>query len=44
MDTLYITTAQGGKVDDPHILQLLEQRVSTLIAKPETQESGIPTS
>jgi [protein-PII] uridylyltransferase len=44
MDTLYITTAQGGKVDDPHILQLLEQRVSTLIAKPETQESAIPTS
>ena len=44
MDTLYITTAQGGKVDDPHILQLLEQRVSTLIAKPETQESAILTS
>ncbi|MFZ9941428.1 MAG: hypothetical protein ACO3F7_04680, partial [Luteolibacter sp.] len=44
MDTLYITTAQGGKVDDPHILQLLEQRVSTLIAKAETQETAIPTS
>jgi [protein-PII] uridylyltransferase len=38
MDTLYITTADGGKVEDPAILQALEDRFSALVARPETQE------
>jgi [protein-PII] uridylyltransferase len=38
MDTLYITTAEGGKVEDPVILRQLEERFSVLIARPDTQE------
>jgi [protein-PII] uridylyltransferase len=38
MDTLYITTAEGGKVEDQGILRQLEERFSTLIARPDTQE------
>jgi [protein-PII] uridylyltransferase len=38
MDTLYITTADGGKVEDPEILRQLEDRFSTLIARPDTQD------
>ena len=38
MDTLYITTAQGGKVLDPEILKQLEERFSALITRPDTQE------
>jgi [protein-PII] uridylyltransferase len=38
MDTLYITTADGRKVEDPEVLRQLEERFSTLIARPETQE------
>jgi len=38
MDTLYITTAEGGKVEDAKILKQLEARFSTLIARPDTQE------
>jgi hypothetical protein len=38
MDTLYITTAEGGKVEDPEILRQLAERFSILIARPDTQE------
>ena len=38
MDTLYITTAEGGKVEDPEILRQLEDRFTTLIARTDTQE------
>jgi [protein-PII] uridylyltransferase len=38
MDTLYITTASGGKVTDPEILRQLEERFTALIARPDTQE------
>jgi [protein-PII] uridylyltransferase len=38
MDTLYITTAEGGKVEDLQILKQLEDRFSTLIARPDAQE------
>jgi len=38
MDTLYITTAEGGKVEDLEILAQLEDRFSSLIARPDAQE------
>jgi [protein-PII] uridylyltransferase len=38
MDTLYITTASGGKVEDPDILQQLEDRFTALIARPDTTD------
>ena len=38
MDTLYITTADGGKVEDPEILRQLEERFTTLIARPENAQ------
>jgi [protein-PII] uridylyltransferase len=38
MDTLYITTADGGKVEDPEILKQLEERFTALIARPEAAE------
>ena len=38
MDTLYITNTDGGKVEDPELLRRLEEELSTLIARPETQE------
>jgi len=38
MDTLYITTQEGGKVEDPAILRQLEERFSALITRPDTQE------
>lgn len=37
MDTLYITTADGGKVDDS-VLEPLEERFSALIARPDAAE------
>ncbi len=36
MDTLYITTAEGGKVEDPETLSSLEECFGKLIARPET--------
>ncbi len=38
MDTLYITTAAGGKIEDPAILSQLEERFSELIARPDSAE------
>ncbi len=38
MDTLYITTAEGGKVEDLQILTQLEDRFTALIARPDAQE------
>ena len=38
MDTLYITTTDGKKVEDPEILRQLEERFTTLISRPDTQE------
>jgi [protein-PII] uridylyltransferase len=38
MDTLYITTAEGKKVLDPEVLKQLEERFSSLITRPDTQE------
>ncbi len=37
MDTLYITTAEGGKVEDPDILRQLEERFTALISRPDSQ-------
>jgi [protein-PII] uridylyltransferase len=36
MDTLYITTHDGAKVQDPQILQELAEDFTSLIARPET--------
>jgi len=36
MDTLYITTAEGGKVEDPETLGTLEECFGKLISRPET--------
>lgn len=36
MDTLYITTADGRKIEDPQLLKQLETEFSTLISRPET--------
>ena len=38
MDTLYITTAEGKKIEDPEILRQLEERFTSLISRPDTQE------
>ena len=38
MDTLYITTPDGQKIEDPAILQQLENSVTALVSRPETQE------
>jgi [protein-PII] uridylyltransferase len=38
MDTLYITTRDGGKVLDPLVLQQLEDRFAALVARPEATE------
>ena len=38
MDTLYITTPEGGKVLDPAVLQQLEDRFTALVARPEATE------
>ena len=38
MDTLYITTPDGRKVEDSDILKQLEDSVTALISRPETQE------
>ena len=38
MDTLYITTTDGRKVEDPELLGRIEEEFSSLIARPETQE------
>ena len=38
MDTLYITTPERRKIEDPAILQQLEDSVTALISRPETQE------
>jgi len=38
MDTLYITTRDGGKVLDPPVLQQLEDRFAALVARPEATE------
>jgi [protein-PII] uridylyltransferase len=35
MDTLYITTSEGGKVTDPVVIGQLEERFSTIIARPD---------
>jgi [protein-PII] uridylyltransferase len=36
MDTLYITTAEGRKIEDPELLRQLEAEFSKLISRPET--------
>jgi len=36
MDTLYITTREGGKVMDPALLENLEQEFTALVSRPET--------
>lgn len=36
MDTLYITTAEGRKIEDPELLKQLETEFSKLISRPET--------
>ncbi len=38
MDTLYITTGDGGKIEDPAILRSLEERFAAIIARPEVPE------
>lgn len=38
MDTLYITTAEGGKIEDPVILATLTDEFTTLISRPETSD------
>ncbi|MEN9974349.1 MAG: [protein-PII] uridylyltransferase, partial [Verrucomicrobiota bacterium] len=38
MDTLYITTTDGGKIEDQEILRQLEERFTTLISRPDIHE------
>lgn len=38
MDTLYITTADGQKIEDPQILEDLETQFSEIVSRPETQD------
>ena len=38
MDTLYITTADGKKIEDQGLLQTLERQITTLISRPETSD------
>lgn len=35
MDTLYITTASGGKIEDPQMLSKLEKQFEILISRPD---------
>jgi hypothetical protein len=37
MDTLYITTQDDKKIEDPEILRSLEEKFSRLVARPEQQ-------
>jgi [protein-PII] uridylyltransferase len=37
MDTLYITTPDGSKIEDMELLRRLEEQLSALISRPETQ-------
>jgi hypothetical protein len=36
MDTLYITTEEGEKIQDQELLKQLEEEFSTLVARHET--------
>ena len=38
MDTLYITTAEGKKIEDPALLKTLTEQFTTLISRPETSD------
>ncbi|NQX01116.1 [protein-PII] uridylyltransferase [bacterium] len=38
MDTLYITTQDGRKIEDPALLEQLEEQFSALVARPETSD------
>jgi [protein-PII] uridylyltransferase len=38
MDTLYITTADGKKIEEPALLTILEEEFTTLISRPETSD------
>jgi [protein-PII] uridylyltransferase len=38
MDTLYITTAEGTKIEDAELLEQLEKEFTALISRPETPE------
>lgn len=38
MDTLYITTAEGKKIEDPELLKTLTEQFTTLISRPETSD------
>jgi len=38
MDTLYITTRDGGKVDDPETLASLEEHLTLLVGRQETHD------
>ncbi len=38
MDTLYITTAEGKKIEDPSLLKTLTDQFTTLISRPETSD------
>ncbi len=38
MDTLYITTAEGKKIEDPALLRTLTEQFTTLISRPETSD------
>ncbi len=38
MDTLYITTAEGKKIEDPALLNTLTEQFTTLISRPETSD------
>jgi len=38
MDTLYITTAEGRKIEDPELLKTLTEQFTTLISRPETSD------
>ena len=38
MDTLYITTAEGSKIENPELLKTLTAEFTTLISRPETSD------
>ena len=38
MDTLYITTLDGKKIENPELLKQIETQFTTLVSRPESTD------